>query len=304
MKSLIILKSNFDDSKPWGGDKLKDYGYTGNSDQIGEAYLISGLKERPSIINDSEISENNLYDFYRNNPEWFGNYKGEYPLLSKLIDAKEDLSVQVHPNNEYAKNKFNKLGKTECWYILDCPENTEIVYGLTSKNINDVKEAINSSEWDKILNTQNINPGDVLYIPSGTVHAIKKNTFLFEIQQSSDLTFRLYDYDRVDAKGNKRDLHIEDSLNTIDFDSTNVISKVKNNKMIDCDYFTTEIFDINGIKEFEYNNVYWVELVVLESDFISINGIRLQKGESAIIRNNTKFTLVGKAKVALTYIRK
>ncbi len=304
MKNIIFLKSNFDDTKLWGGHKLLDYGYLGTSDKIGEAYLISGLKACPSLINDLEIQETNLYDFYNSHKDWFNNYEGEYPLLSKLIDAKEDLSVQVHPNNEYALKKFNKLGKTECWYIMDCPKDNDIIFGLNSHNIDDVKQAISSNQWDEVLNVQKTNPEDVLFIPSGTVHAIKKDTFLFEIQQSSDLTFRLYDYDRVDDQGHKRELHLEDSLNVINFHQTHAISKVTNNIMISCEYFTTEIYDINEIQRFQYDNVYWVEVVILDLEFGWINGSKLEKGVSMLVHSETPFTITGKAKIAITYIKR
>lgn len=304
MKNIILLKPNFDDTKIWGGTKLKDYGYNGTSEKIGEAYLISGLEERPSFIINNEINEKNLYDFFKNNNEWFNNYEGEYPLLSKIIDANDDLSVQVHPNNEYAKEKFSKLGKTEAWYVLDCDEGSDIVYGLKTKNKNDVEEAIKHNKWSNVLNCLPIKKDDVLYIPAGTVHAIKKNTLIFEIQQSSDLTFRLYDYDRKDKKGNKRELHIEDSLNVINFDCNCEITKVIDNKMVSSEYFTTEIYDIKNWKNFFYDNVYWVELVVLDGEGMLNNNIELKKGISAIIKNKTPFKIKGDIKIAITYIIK
>lgn len=304
MKNLIILMSNFDDSKIWGGNKLRDFGYTGPSDRIGEAYLISALKNKPSYINEEWVEEKNLYDFFNNNREWFGNYDGEYPLLSKIIDAKDDLSVQVHPDDKYAKEKFNKLGKTEAWYILDCAPNADIVYGLKTKEKKDVEDAIKENKWSSILNFMNIKKGDVLYIPSGTVHAIKKDTLIFEIQQSSDITFRLYDYDRVDENNNKRELHIEDSLNVIDFNHECKIGEVENNIMVQSKFFNTNIYDINDWRIFYFNDVYWIEVVVLDGDSADINGRKIKKGVSAILKNNTPFKIKGNVKVAITYIKK
>ncbi len=306
MEKIIFLKSVFDDTKIWGGKKLKKYGYEGKSKKIGEAYLISGLKNNSSIILNENINEKNLRDFYINNKKWFNNYKtSEYPLLSKIIDAKDDLSIQVHPNDEYAIKNYNKFGKTECWYILDCKKNSDIVYGLKNINkIDELNECIVNNQWDLILNKEKIKKEDVLYIPAGTVHAIKKNTFLFEIQQSSDLTFRLYDYDRIDENGNKRELHIKQSLDVIDINQNHQITIVDNNVMIDCDYFKTEIYKINKEQDFIYNNVFWIELVILEGKKCFLNGVEMQKGISAIIKENTNFTISGKVKIAITYIQK
>ncbi len=304
MKDIILLKSNFDDTKIWGGQKLKSYGYDGTSNKIGEAYLISALEDRSSFIINDDIKEKNLYDFYKNNKEWFNNYEGDYPLLSKIIDAKDDLSVQVHPDDNYAKNKFSKLGKTEAWYILDCNVDSDIVYGLKTNNKEDIKKAINNNDWSSILNYLPIKKDDVLFIPSGIVHAIKKNTLLFEIQQSSDLTFRLYDYDRVDDNGNKRELHIEDSLNVINFDHDCKITSVQNNIMVSSKFFTTEIYDISNWKNFFYKDVYWIELVVLDGEGTLNNNIKLKRGISAIIRSKVPFKIKGNIKVALTYIIK
>lgn len=304
MKDIILIKANFDDTKIWGGNKLKEYEYNGTSDKIGEAYLISALKDKPSFILNKDINEDNLYDFFINNRSWFENYDGDYPLLSKIIDAKDDLSVQVHPNDLYAKEKFSKLGKTEAWYILDCENDSDIVYGLTTKNKEDVEKAIKNNTWNEVLNYVKINKGDVLFIPSGTVHAIRKNTLLFEIQQSSDLTFRLYDYDRVDENGNKRELHIEDSMNVIDFNHECKIKKVENNVMVSSKFFNTEIYEISNWKNFFYKNVYWVEIVVLEGEALINDEYMIKNGISAIIKNKTPFKIKGNIKVAITYITK
>ncbi len=303
---LIFLKGNFDDQKIWGGSKLKSYGYEGTQDKIGELYLISALKDKPSFILNKEVVEKNLYDFFINNRDWFNNWEKDYPLLSKLIDANDDLSVQVHPNDEYARINFNKFGKTECWYIIETKKNNEIVYGLTTNDLNVIKKCIEQNKWNEVLNLVPINNNDVIFIPAGTVHAIKSGTFLFEIQQSSDLTFRLYDYDRVDNNGDRRKLHIDDALSCINLNIKINKTRVSNNLMIYCPYFRTEIYDINGKKEFKFSDVYWVELVILE-DHINdtyINDFKLKKGISVLIKENISFTIKGNLKIAITYILK
>ena len=144
----------------------------------------------------------------------FGNYQAEkFPLLTKILDAKKDLSVQVHPNDEFANiYEHGELGKTECWYIIDCKEDAEIVYGHTAQTKEEFKEMVERGNWDRLLQRKKIQPGEFFYVPSGTIHALCEGTLVLETQQSSDMTYRVYDYDRVDGDGNKRELHVEKSI--------------------------------------------------------------------------------------------
>ena len=144
----------------------------------------------------------------------FRNEEGEhFPLLIKILDANNDLSVQVHPDDRYAREVENETyGKTECWYILDCEEDSEIIFGHHAQSREEFQQLIENGEWDSLLRSIKIKPGEFYYVPSGTIHAIGKGTMILETQQSSDTTYRVYDYDRTDANGNKRDLHIAQSI--------------------------------------------------------------------------------------------
>ena len=141
MKKEIIFLSPYFDYKIWGGNRLKKFGYIGN-EKIGEALMISALENKESVATSGIFKDHLLSDIFQNNKELFGNFQGSYPLLTKIIDANDDLSVQVHPNNEYAIKHFNKLGKTECWYILDCPEDAKIVYGSKETDIKKIEQYI------------------------------------------------------------------------------------------------------------------------------------------------------------------
>lgn len=198
----------------WGGESLKGFNYDLPSQTTGECWGISAHLNGPSIVKSGKykgLTLKQLWDEYR---ILFGNYKAEqFPLLTKILDAKKDLSVQVHPNDAFANIYENgELGKTECWYIIDCKKNAEMVYGHTAQTKEEFKGMIENNEWNRLLRRIPIKPGDFFYVPSGTIHALCEGTVVLETQQSSDTTYRVYDYDRVDGEGNKRELHVEKSI--------------------------------------------------------------------------------------------
>lgn len=213
----IFLKPIFK-NRIWGGDRLTDFYDLEKSEfKIGEAWLISAHPNGPSVIESPKEFEGMLFD------QFFDEYKeelgfsdyNEFPLLVKFLDAKEDLAVQVHPDDAYSLRYENELGKTECWYILEAGTEAEIIYGHYAESKEELEQLIRDEEWDKLLRIKQVKPGDFYYVPAGMIHAVGKDILALEIQQSSDVTYRLYDYDRVDPLGNKQDLHIEKSLDVI-----------------------------------------------------------------------------------------
>lgn len=144
----------------------------------------------------------------------FGGMSGKgFPLLTKILDANADLSVQVHPDDAYANEHENgELGKTECWYIIDCKKGAQLVYGHHAKTKEEFVRLVEEGKWDSLLRKVPIHPGDFFYVPSGTIHALCEGTLVLETQQSSDTTYRVYDYDRTDAAGNKRELHLQKAI--------------------------------------------------------------------------------------------
>ena len=201
--------------KIWGGRKLKTiFNYDIPDGKVGEAWVISGYKDDASTITNGDFVGQSLRKVYRENPELFGNPKSkEFPLLVKFLDANDNLSVQVHPNDDYARKVENDSGKTESWYVLQADPGSYLIYGHTAKTRSELADMIHKGEWEKLLRKVPVKAGDFFYVPSGTIHALTKGILVIETQQSSDVTYRLYDYDRVDQKtGKKRELHTQKSI--------------------------------------------------------------------------------------------
>ena len=203
----------------WGGSRLKDdFDKRFDLDPLAETWECSTHPNGPSIVASGEFKGKLLSEVLKEHPEFVGSHpnvvNGQIPVLIKFIDAKKDLSVQVHPSDEYAYIHENgSLGKTEMWYVIDALPNSSLVYGFHhSVTKEKVRKAIETGELEKYMNRVPVKKGDMFFIPSGTVHAIGKGCLIAEIQESSDLTYRLYDYNRVDKDGKLRPLHIDKAL--------------------------------------------------------------------------------------------
>ncbi|ANK59886.1 mannose-6-phosphate isomerase, class I [Loigolactobacillus backii] len=219
MAEPFFLKPYFQE-KIWGGTKLHDvFGYELSSDKTGECWAISAHPHGPSTVANGPYAGETLDEVWAKHRDVFGNAKGAvFPLLTKILDAEADLSVQVHPDDPYAAEHEHELGKTECWYIIAADPGAELVYGHTAKTREQLADMIHQEDWQDLFVHVPVKPGEFYYVPSGTIHALGKGIMALETQQSSDTTYRLYDYDRVDAKtGKKRELHIQPSI-----DVTNV----------------------------------------------------------------------------------
>lgn len=241
----------------WGGHKLKDiYGYPIPSDKTGECWALSAHQNGDCAVIEGEFTGKTLSTLWREHRELFGNIEGEqFPLLVKIIDANNDLSVQVHPNDEYAKNNENSLGKTECWYVLDAEKGTKMVMGHHAKTKTEFVEAIEKDDYDTLLNTFEIKEGDFFYIPSGTLHAICSGSLIYEAQQSSDITYRVYDYHRQDEQGKERELHVQQSIDvttipyqplTLDDQITKPIEHGQKTKLVASPFFSVTKYEITG----------------------------------------------------------
>ncbi|SHF20986.1 mannose-6-phosphate isomerase, type 1 [Seinonella peptonophila] len=204
----------------WGGTRLRDqFLYDIPSDQTGECWGISAHPHGKSTVKNGIYGGLDLNVLWENQRHLFGHTKGEvFPLLTKILDADQDLSIQVHPDDTYAqKVEAERSGKTECWYIIDCEKDAEIVYGHTAQSKEEFQQKYLSKDRDTLFRRLKIKPGDFFYVPSGTLHALCKGTLVLETQQNSDLTYRVYDYERVDEHGNIRELHINKALEVINF---------------------------------------------------------------------------------------
>ena len=216
MEDLIFLKP-YCREVIWGGTRLKkEYGYETEGDHTGEAWVISTRPEGQSVVTDGPFRGMPLNTLWQKHRELFSDLPGEeFPLLVKLIDARDNLSIQVHPDDAYAaEHEHGSLGKTECWYIVDCDPGADIVIGHKAKTRAEMEEMIRNGRWDDFISILPLHKGDFFFIPSGTVHAIRKGTLILEIQQNSNVTYRVYDYNRL-QDGKPRALHIQQSIDVI-----------------------------------------------------------------------------------------
>lgn len=230
--------------KVWGGSDFKRlYGYN-TSDQCGEAWGISAHRNGSSVVQNTKYKGMSLKDLFDQEKHLFGQYeKDDFPILVKLISAKQNLSVQVHPNNEQAK-KYNSLGKEECWTILDHKKDVEILIGHKATTKQAWIDAIEHHSVESLLNHYPISKGDIFYINAGTVHAICAGTTLLEVQQSSDITYRLYDYNRL-HNGTLRKLHIEEGLKALTIPDNDIIKTPKDT------YFKYALEEVTSSKTYQ-----------------------------------------------------
>lgn len=284
---LIFLKPYMKEVV-WGGTRIqKEYGYMSNSDHIGEAWLVSANENGLSIVINGKYKGLSLKELWDKHREIFGEeLKGVFPLLIKYIDAKDNLSIQVHPNDDYARVvEQQPNGKAESWYILDCDKDSDILIGHNAKNKEEFKKYIDNKEWDKLLRIKKIKKGDFFNIPAGTVHAIRKGTLILETQQNSDITYRLYDYDRL-QNGKKRELHIKKSIDvvTCPYDKSKVEIKpiVKGDKIeyINNEKFSITKYIVKNELNIEFEKFYII--CVIEGKG-SVNDIEIAKGTNFIV---------------------
>ena len=247
--------------KIWGGKKLKEQlNKPFDSDNIGESWEISGIKDAVSVVANGSLKGKTLPDLISNHPvAMMGEkvhkaFQFEFPLLIKFIDATQDLSVQLHPNDALAAKRHQSFGKTEMWYILDTEPDSRLILGF-NKEVNQASytQALTNGTLPNILNEVPVAPGDTFFIPTGTVHAIGSGILLAEIQQTSDITYRIYDWDRVDEKGQSRELHQEEAIQAINYaykgEKVSYNSVVNSSvNMVNCPYFTTNMLVVTGEK--------------------------------------------------------
>ena len=206
--------------KIWGGRRLStDFGYEIPDGPIGECWAISAHPNGDCVVASGAWEGSTLSELWDGHRELFGDVEEDrFPLLVKIIDARESLSVQVHPDDAYAaEHEGGSLGKRECWYVLGAEPGTRIVIGQRARDREEFSRMVGEGRWEDLLNEVPCNPGDFFRIEPGCVHAIEGGTMVLETQQSSDVTYRVYDYDRVQADGTTRELHLEQCLDVVDF---------------------------------------------------------------------------------------
>jgi mannose-6-phosphate isomerase len=303
----------------WGGEKLKTVLNKPITSSItGESWELSTVEGDVSIVSNGVLKGKSLTELIENHPEEvlgttvYNKFGKQFPLLFKYLDAKTDLSIQVHPNDALAKIRHNSFGKTEMWYIMQADENARIIVGFKEKsNAQEYVAHLENKTLLDLLEEVNVKTGDVFFLETGTVHAIGAGLVVAEIQQTSDITYRLYDFDRVDADGNLRELHIDLALEAINYDKVEThktYSKEtnKSNEMVNCPYFTTNYLPLDGtIKVSKTSESFTVYMCTegafqLEYDQITYN---YKKGDTVLIpAAMNSYTLAGKAAILEIYI--
>ena len=245
--------------KIWGGEKLKKILHKDTeSHNIGESWEISDVDQHISIVTNGHLRGKSLQELIASykgalvGDKVYQNFGNKFPLLIKFIDAAKPLSIQLHPDDTLAKKRHNSFGKTEMWYVMQADEDANLIVGFNRKvNKPEYLQHLKNKTLTKILNFDHVKEGDVYFIPTGRVHAIGAGVVLAEIQQTSDITYRIYDWDRQDDQGNYRELHTENALDAIDFSIQNdykttytkYLNKISN--VVQCQYFTTKIISID-----------------------------------------------------------
>ena len=300
LKFRPILKERL-----WGGTKLRDVLNKDIPNEItGESWEISTVPGDVSIVANGSFAERSLQDLIDDYPEEllgksvFERFGNEFPILIKFIDAQLDLSIQLHPNDELAKRRHNSFGKTEMWYIMDADQDANLIVGF-NKNVTkeEYLESLKSDGLLNILNYEQVKEGDTFFINTGKIHAIGAGVLLAEIQQTSDVTYRIFDFNRRDKNGNLRELHTEQALDAIDYirkdDFKVKYSSEKNqiNHVVECPYFKTNYLDLSDNLELDIakRDSFTIFMCVDGQALIANNeGMEaIEKGETLLVSADT-----------------
>lgn len=306
----------------WGGNRLREeYGKKLNSDKIAESWELSCHKDGQSVISGGEFDGKTLSEYIEAKGKFVLGTNCErfeyFPILIKLIDAKDNLSVQVHPSNDYAMRVEGEYGKTEMWYIVDCNEGAELLYGFKHEiSKEEFAKRIADNTLLEVTNNVPVHKGDVFFIESGTLHAIGKGILIAEIQQNSNTTYRIYDYGRVGADGKPRQLHVDKAVDVTSLTPPKYPAKAEGSPekigggvktlLRSCEYFNVNRLELDGTAELNADSGSFNSLLVLDGAAeirTSSESLSVKKGDSIFIPAGTgEYTVSGKGEVIVTDI--
>jgi mannose-6-phosphate isomerase len=303
----------------WGGQKLSNlfekktpYQHNGESWELSaisgdDNYIVGGIFEGVKF---SELLEKYTHEIL--GEDWVNKNGVQFPLLIKYIDAAQDLSIQVHPNDEYAQKKHNSLGKNEMWYIVDAEPNSRIILGFNKDTTaNEFENHLKNNKITDLLQEIVVKKGDVFFVETGTIHAIGAGIVLAEIQQTSDITYRIFDWNRLDPSGQPRDLHIESAMETLNFNKNGFSLNYKKlinqeNEMVDNNFFTTTYLPLDGIIKSQTNNGFTIYMCLEGTATIESESdtFQIKKGTTFLIpAAMNEFSLIGKANLLVSRVR-
>lgn len=299
----------------WGGQNLnKLFNKPIQSNTTGESWEISVVADNESIIENGCYKEKKITELIHNYPvevlgtNVYNQFGANFPLLFKFLDAQQNLSIQLHPNDTLSQKRHNSFGKTEMWYVVAAEENAKIVVGFTeNQTTKTFLEHVNNKTLSQILNEIEVKKGDVFYLETGTIHAIGKGIVIAEIQQTSDITYRIYDYDRKDNFGKPRELHIDLALEAINYNLTNskkeyYKSNNEINSVVESKFFTTNFIPLTKTLKIESDLSSFKVYMCVEGSFTihynHINSFLVTKGTTVLIPAAlTNFELHGNAEI-------
>lgn len=293
MKKILHLEPVLHE-KIWGGTELRDqFGYAIPSDHTGECWAISGHPNGDCRVTNPEFGGQTLGQLFRTRRELFGNIPGDvFPLLVKIIDARQDLSIQVHPDDAYAKVHENgSLGKTECWYVLGSKPGTTVIIGHNAGTREEMRQMVAEGKWNQLLRQVPLRKGDFFQIDPGCLHALKGGSLILETQQSSDVTYRFYDYDRLE-NGKKRELHIEKSLDvtTVPFvpdrtvPETETVGDAEITHLVTCPFYSVYRAVLHGAAGLTFRAPF-VNVSIIGGEG-TLDGEPVKKGDHMVLTAN------------------
>ncbi|WP_321330907.1 type I phosphomannose isomerase catalytic subunit [uncultured Bacteroides sp.] len=308
----------------WGGDKIISFKHLSNElPGVGESWELSGVENSESIVangSDKGLSLSEMVRKYREELVGEANYAhfgNQFPLLIKFIDAKQDLSIQVHPSDDLAKRRHHSMGKTEMWYVVGADEGAKLRSGFSEQiTPKEYKDRVYNNTITDVLQEYEIHPGDVFFLPAGRIHSIGAGAFIAEIQQTSDITYRIYDFNRTDAFGKQRELHTDLAREAINFevldDYRTKYDAVKNEpvELVACPYFTTSVYDMTEEIACDYSELdSFVIFICLEGKCSIVddaqNEVELCAGETLLFPASTQDVTItpnGMVKLLETYV--
>lgn len=287
--------------KIWGGNKLKaQFGKVSDVENIGESWELSGVENHTSVVSNGVLQGLSIVDLIKKytvdlvGEKTYKQFGASFPLLFKFIDAAEDLSIQLHPNDTLAKERHNSFGKTEMWYVLDTDKDAQLYAGFNQQlDKKSYVEAFDKGRILDVLHIDKVRKGDAFFIEVGTVHAIGKGILIAEIQQTSDVTYRIYDWDRTDDNGDSRELHTDLAMEALDFSKVGSCKLNYNNEVnipneiYNCKYFTTNklILDKGLIRDISSIDSFIVYMCIEGNTLITVNNRteEIRKGETFLI---------------------
>jgi len=315
----LLLKAPIKDYL-WGGRRLiEEFGFETEKEKAAEAWMLSCHKDGNSVVRNGSLAGLSLQQAIET---WGAEALGKkaaiftyFPILIKLIDAKDRLSVQVHPNDEYALANEGEYGKTEMWYVVDCDEDAKLIYGFNQDiSQGEFLERINNNNLSPVCNYVPVKKGDVFFIEAGTMHAIGKGILIAEVQQNSNTTYRVSDYGRLGADGKPRQLHIKQAVEVTkterparpygDVGDITLYPFGTVRELAKCEYFTTELINLDGNVGL-YDNDSFISLLVLDGEVsLSYTGgmMKLKKGDSVFVPATLKTRLTGTAEIMYSHM--